>query len=386
MAIVAHLGIFRSLAAAVAAILVAGFATPASAARPIDCPLRDQAYSLDSPLIDILITPEAKAVVDRVAPTVLQRLPSWIQGTTPPTFASILSLRALVGNKRMSDTALGELDRSLRAIPVTLADKELRCARYDVDQPKLLAPPGKPRFLLFEKITGFRDGPSVDAAHAALMAMAARNGWAIVTTDKGGAITPATLRTFDAVIWNNISGDVLTLGQRKALQHYIEGGGGFVAVHGSGGDPSYFWDWYADTLIGARFLGHPMGPQFQDARVHIDDGASAITQGLPREWTMNDEWYSFKANPRASGAHVLATLDESTYSPVEGAVNLRMGADHPIAWTRCIANGRSFYSAIGHRPETYTEPHNVTLLEQGLRWAAGAGASRCLAGKEVAAP
>ena len=41
---------------------------------------------------------------------------------------------------------------------------------------------------------------------------------------------------------------------------------------------------------------------------------------------MNDEWYSFKTNPRANGAHVLATLDESTYSPGEGSVNLRMGA------------------------------------------------------------
>lgn len=382
MVIVAQLSIMRSLVAMAGAILIAGFAAPASAARPIDCPPRDQAYSLDSPVIDILLKPEAKALVERDAPTALTRFPASFLDTTPPTYAAILSLRALIG-KRMTDTALGTLDRELRAIPLTLADKERRCARYDVDQPKLVTPPGKPRFLMFEKITGFRDGPSVDAAHAAILAMAARNGWAIVTTDKGGAITPAILRKFDAVIWNNVSGDVLTVAQRKAFQRYIEGGGGFVGMHGSGGDPTYFWDWYADTLIGARFIGHPMGPQFQDARVRVDDGANAITRGLPREWTMNDEWYSFKTNPRANGAHVLATLDESTYSPGE---SLRMGADHPIAWTRCISNGRSFYSAIGHRPETYSEPHNVMLLEQGLGWAAGAGASRCRAGKEVKAP
>jgi type 1 glutamine amidotransferase len=385
MAIFAQLSIVRSLAAMAGAILVAGFAAPASAARPIDCPPRDEAYSLNSPVVDILVKPEAKALVERDAPTALKRLPASLLGTTPPTYAAILSLRALIG-KRMTDTALGTLNRDLRAIPVTLADKERRCARYDVDQPRIVAPPGKPRFLLFEKITGFRDGPSVDAAHAAMLAVAARNGWTIVTTDKGGAITPAILRKFAAVIWNNLSGDVLTLGQRRAFQRYIEGGGGFVGVHGSGGDPTYFWDWYADTLIGARFIGHPMGPQFQDARVRVDDDTNAITRGLPREWTMNDEWYSFKTNPRTNGAHVLATLDESTYSPGEGTVNLRMGDDHPIAWTRCIANGRSFYSAIGHRPETYSEPHNVTLLEQGLRWAAGAGASRCRAGKEVKAP
>ena len=48
-------------------------------------------------------------------------------------------------------------------------------------------------------MTGFRDGPSVEAATAALKAMAARNGWALVVTDKAGAISPAVLRQFDAV-------------------------------------------------------------------------------------------------------------------------------------------------------------------------------------------
>ena len=47
-----------------------------------------------------------------------------------------------------------------------------------------------------------------------------------------------------------------------------------------------------------------------------------------------------------------------------------MGKDHPIAWTRCVGKGRSFYSAIGHRPETYTEPHNAALLESAITWAA----------------
>jgi type 1 glutamine amidotransferase len=31
-----------------------------------------------------------------------------------------------------------------------------------------------------------------------------------------------------------------------------------------------------------------------------------------------------------------------------------------------------FYSAIGHRPETYTEPHTVAVLEAAISWAATA--------------
>jgi hypothetical protein len=60
--------------------------------------------------------------------------------------------------------------------------------------------------------------------------------------------------------------------------------------------------------------------------------------------------------------------------------------DHPIAWSRCIGNGRSFYTAIGHRPESYVEPNSLKLLEQGIAWAAGLGETRCLGGVESIMP
>jgi type 1 glutamine amidotransferase len=114
-----------------------------------------------------------------------------------------------------------------------------------------------------------------------------------------------------------------------------------------------------------------MNPQFQDARVVVENPASPLAKSLPAEWTMNDEWYSFKTNPRAAGATVVLTLDEASYKP-DGPMgqNLRMGTDHPLAWTNCIRKGRSFYSAIGHRPETYNQPQHVALLENAVEWAA----------------
>ena len=48
-----------------------------------------------------------------------------------------------------------------------------------------------------------------------------------------------------------------------------------------------------------------------------------------------------------------------------------MGADHPLAWTNCIGKGRMFYSAIGHMPETYSQPQHVAMLEAAIGWAAG---------------
>ena len=184
------------------------------------------------------------------------------------------------------------------------------------------------------------------------------------------------LKRFDAVIWNNVSGDVLTVEQRQAFKAYIENGGGFAGVHGSGGDFFYDWNWYPDVLIGAQFKAHPMSPQFQAAKLKLDDSKNPILRGLQPEWTMTDEWYSFKTNPRQRGADVLVTLDENTYKPAAGTEDLRMG-DHPICWTQCIGKGRSFYTAIGHRPESYAEPNTNRLIQQGVAWAAGLGQGSC---------
>jgi type 1 glutamine amidotransferase len=109
---------------------------------------------------------------------------------------------------------------------------------------------------------------------------------------------PRDLKRFDAVVWNNVSGDVLTLAQRKDFQAYLEAGGEFAGLHGSGGDFFYDWDWYADTLLGARFKAHPLSPQFQAAKPKIDDSKNPIVSGLQPGWTMSDEWYSFKTSPR----------------------------------------------------------------------------------------
>lgn len=357
-------------ALAMAGALACGLAQPALArpvtTRPVtDCPLRDAPFSVNSPLVDILLSPAARKLVEDEAHTDFSKGPARFTGTTPPTFAAILTLKEAGMFTRLPPEAMTALDAKLHALPVTAADRVARCARYDNDMPRFDLPQGRPHVLLFEKINGFRDDPSVKAAHEAFLALAARKGWAVASTDKGGAINPATLRRFDAVIWNNISGDVLTLSQRAALKGWLERGGAFVGVHGAGGDPAYFWDWYADSLLGARFIGHPMNPQFQEARVMVEGKGHPIAKALPAEWTMTDEWYSFARSPRTKDITVIAALDEGSYKPGQ---RLTMG-DHPIAWSHCIGRGRAFYSAIGHRPETYSQPQNLAMLEAALTWA-----------------
>lgn len=361
----------------VVAGLAAAFPSAAAAQQTTDCPLATTPYSIDTPLIDLLLDPRAREVIAEAG--LLQKIPPFFAKTDVPTFSAIVSLR---GASDVSKRPVGEqrdLSAKLAAIPIDAAATRRRCARYsDGPPPAERVAPGRPAILVFDRIIGFKDTPSVEAATAALRAMATRNGWQAVFTDNPGAITPGYLKQFGAVVWNNVSGDVLTVGQRKALQAFVEGGGGFAGFHGAAGDPNNIWAWYSDTLVSARFAGHPMDPQFQTGAIKVENADSPLAKGLGTGWSLNEEWYSFTANPRAKGVKVLLTLDEASYKP--GA--LAMG-DHPIAWTRCVGDGRSFYSAIGHRPENYTDPKSVRLLENGIGWALGKTGPVCRGGREV---
>lgn len=344
----------------------------------LDCPLRDAPFSIDLPLIDVLTSDAARKVVHATLPQVLE-LPEFMLRTEAPAFGAIVTLRQVAEMSGAEAADVEKVDAQLNVLALTDADRRARCARYDNDRPDMVVPGDGTRILVFHKINGFDHGPSVGAATAAIRELAAAPGWFVAATDKGGAFTKEFLSQFDAVVWNNVSGDVLTLSQRKAFRDYIESGGGFLGLHGSGGDSIWFWDWYRDELLGAQFIGHPMQPQFQDAQVMIEPHADGIGEALAPGWIMNDEWYSFAASPRSTGAQVVATLDESTYdltSSFDGE-DLHMGDDHPVVWTRCVGEGRAFYSAIGHRPEVYDVTQYRTLLLEGLAWATGQSESAC---------
>lgn len=350
----------------------------------LDCALRDAGYSVELPAMEILLKPEAVEVVNRHLPGMLDRMPPQFMSKEPPSLSAIIPFAGIAGMTGADSSVIGAIDTDLRALKVTDADRQARCARYDNEIPELKLADAEVNVLVFHKINGFDHGPSVTAATAALKVLAEQLGWGIAVTDKAGVFNPESLARFDVVVWNNNSGDVLTLTQRKAFEDYINNGGGFVGIHGAGGDSLYLWEWYADTLLGGRFIGHPNNPQFQDARVDIEKTKSRIGMANAPGWTMNDEWYSFEKSARELGASVVATLDESSYDPGDlRGRDLHMGDDHPIAWTRCVGNGRSFYSAIGHRSEVYHMPENLVLLRDGLQWAAGKGSSECRKGKEI---
>lgn len=228
--------------------------------------------------------------------------------------------------------------------------------------PSLASAPTSPadgdRLLVFTRTAGFRHD-SIPDAIAAVRRVATEAGLEVDATEDPAVFHDESLSRYRAAVFLLTTGDVLGEEEEEAFERWMAAGRGFVGVH-SASDTEYEWPFYGE-IVGAYFAGHPA---VQTATVHIADRAHPATAGLPEIWPRTDEWYDFRSNPRPR-VHVLATLDESTYSGGS------MGADHPIAWCREAAGGRAFYTAGGHTPESYDEPLFVAHLAGGIRWAAG---------------
>ncbi|WP_328352782.1 ThuA domain-containing protein [Streptomyces sp. NBC_00445] len=220
------------------------------------------------------------------------------------------------------------------------------------------------RVLVFSKTAGFRHD-SIPEGVAALKELGASSGYTVDATENASAFTPSNLRRYDAVVFLSTTGDVLNGKQQRAFEGYIRHGGGYMGVHAAA-DTEYDWAFYGG-LAGAYFESHPA---IQRATVHVEDHAHPATAGLNAAWDRTDEWYNYRSNPR-DRAHVLASLDESSYT---GGT---MEGDHPIAWCQQYQGGRSFYTGGGHTKESFAEPAFRQHLLGGLRWTAGDAQADC---------
>ncbi|MER7402695.1 ThuA domain-containing protein [Streptomyces sp. NPDC000070] len=220
------------------------------------------------------------------------------------------------------------------------------------------------RVLVFSKTAGFRHD-SIPEGVAAVRQLGEQGGFTVDATENAGAFTSSNLRRYDAVVFLSTTGDVLDARQQRAFEGYIRAGGGYVGVHAAA-DTEYDWAFYGG-LAGAYFQSHPA---IQPATVHVEDHAHPATSGLERAWNRTDEWYNYRSNPRER-AHVLASLDESSYT---GGT---MQGDHPIAWCQNYQGGRSFYTGGGHTKESFAEPAFRAHLLGGIRWAGGDAEADC---------
>jgi len=248
-------------------------------------------------------------------------------------------------------------------------------AQHDLVAPHITEWMQQPSILVFSKTLGWRHNEGIAGADLFFVQLAREKGYGIFTTANGAAFNQDDLARFDLVVFNNVTGDVLSQQQRDAFERWLKAGGGWIGLHSAGDASHHGWRWYQDKLIGPRFIGHPADPQFQEARIETVAPKHPISSGVAAEWFVEDEWYSFDSRAQDHGATVLFGLDESTYLPRNDSYgevqDLRMGEggiEHPIVWVRCIQQGRTFYSAIGHSDENYQDPNYRKLLSNAFNW------------------
>lgn len=223
------------------------------------------------------------------------------------------------------------------------------------------------------KVLIFKNTPALERFHAdsvaagiaAIQQMGAdpANNFGVDVTDQPTDFNAAKLAQYKAVIFMSPEGQTLTASQKTAFEAFIEGGGGFVGIHGAMYMERTTWPWYRD-LVGAVPKGG--GPPIAQATVRVINKNHPSTASLPDAWSRNDEWYGFQSV--SANVTVLANVDETTYD----CQNHCMNGNHPIAWYQAMASGRAWYTGGGHAATNW---NNEPLFRQhvlgGILWAAG---------------
>jgi glucose/arabinose dehydrogenase/PKD repeat protein/type 1 glutamine amidotransferase len=234
-------------------------------------------------------------------------------------------------------------------------------------------PHGEAHVLIFTKTTQFRHTEAIEQGVPVLTAAFAEAGITSEHTEDSSVFNDEALSHFDALVMFQASGDPWNAEEKAALERYTQGGGGIVAIHNAT-DMRGNYAWW-DDMIGALMPGHAATGSSPGlpGTVRVEDRTHPSTRHLPQRWNRADEWYNFSANVRGE-AHVLATMDESTYDPGGNA----MGYDHPISWCKPYDGGRAWMTGMGHFGAHYTQETGlVEHILGGVKWAAGMEAGDC---------
>jgi len=211
--------------------------------------------------------------------------------------------------------------------------------------------------------------PFVAAAKLWLAKESVANNFSIDYIQNTEKIDPAFLSHYQLFLQLDYPPYMWTPTAAQAFQNYIEQGtGGWIGFHHAtllGEFDNYpTWPWFSDFMGGIRYKDYIA--KFASATVNVEDPKHPVMQGLGKSFQIErEEWYTYNKSPRPK-VHVLATVDESTYTPDSP---LKMG-DHPVVWTNEHVKARNVYIFMGHRPEHFQNNSFTILFHNSILWAA----------------
>lgn len=155
--------------------------------------------------------------------------------------------------------------------------------------------------------------------------------------------------------------------QCAALKGWLEGGGHWLALHGTSGGRAERVEGLTQRrtvrtehhgLLGAMFLTHPPACRF---KVDVRDADHPLTRGLPASFEVDDEPYFVELTAPAS-SRVLLTADygnRGTWPVTEKLYgrDTSLGSDgrtRVLGYTRSMGTGAVTYLALGHCHDAYS--------------------------------
>jgi type 1 glutamine amidotransferase len=187
--------------------------------------------------------------------------------------------------------------------------------------------------------------------------LAASSGeFRVTITEELPAVSANSLTGYDVLVFALTSGELpFTTEQKTTILNFVNGGGGFMGVH-SAADTLYEWPEY-ERLIGAYFKEHSWT---QRATVVVEDPTHPAVTGLGASFSIDEEFYTFRQNPRPN-VQVLLRLD---------AASVGSTGDYPLAWVQSFGRGKTYYNALGHNSSTWNDTRFQRQLLGGIRWVA----------------
>lgn len=222
----------------------------------------------------------------------------------------------------------------------------------------------------------------------AVRELASRHGFDLTESKDGRIFDSGEFHKYDAFVFFT-TGDLTQTGTDKnppmssqgkqAFLDAVQNGQGFVGVHAAADtfhtqpDPPDLSNRYIAhgeksdpylRMLGGEFIihGQDKDPRLQTANVIINDPKFPGLENAKSPVSFKEEWYSLK--DFATDMHVICTLDTSTMNG-----NAYKRAPYPVVWARMQGQGRVFYTAMGDRPENWSNPFMLDVLAGGIRWA-----------------
>lgn len=142
--------------------------------------------------------------------------------------------------------------------------------------------------------------------------------------------------------------------QERAIEQFVDAGGGVVALHHASANRSTAWI----QLIGGRFAGHP---PISKIEVQLVDAKHPVTKGVAGKFVIFDEAYR----------HRMAKVKRTVLAKLKERPGDKSGDKNmDIIWTREVGKGRIVYNALGHGKEAWTNRNWQKLVAQSIFWAA----------------